>query len=67
MTKVTLDDVEYDLDNFTEDQKNLLREINFNNTLSTNLKYQLSSLKVVADLLVDKLKKSLKEEASNDD
>ena len=59
MTKVTLDDVEYDLDNFTEDQKNLLREINFNNTLSTNLKYQLSSLKVVADLLVDKLKKSL--------
>tara|TARA_R110001599_G_scaffold96519_1_gene249573 strand:- start:287 stop:490 length:204 start_codon:yes stop_codon:yes gene_type:complete len=67
VTKVTLDDVEYDLDNFTEDQKNLLREINFNNTLSTNLKYQLSSLKVVADLLVDKLKKSLKEEASNDD
>lgn len=67
MTKVTLDDVEYDLDNFTEDQKNLLREINFNNTLSTNLKYQLSSLKVVADLLVDKLKKSLKEEASNGD
>ena len=67
MTKVTLDDIEYDLDNFTEDQKNLLREINFNNTLSTNLKYQLSSLKVVADLLVDKLKKSLKEEASNDD
>ena len=65
MTKVTLDDVEYDSDNFTEDQKNLLREINFNNTLSTNLKYQLSSLKVVADLLVDKLKKSLEEEASN--
>ena len=67
MTKVTLDDIEYDLDNFTEDQRNLLKEINFNNTLSTNLKYQLSSLKVVADLLVDKLKKSLKEEASNDD
>ena len=67
MTKVTLDDIEYDLDNFTEDQRNLLKEINFNNNLSTNLKYQLSSLKVVADLLVDKLKKSLKEEASNDD
>jgi len=67
VTKVTLDDVEYDLDNFTEDQKNLLREIKFNNTLSNYLKYHLSSLKVVADLLVDKLKKSLKEEASNDD
>lgn len=66
MTKVTLDDVEYDSDNFTEAQQNILGEINFNNTLSTNLNYQLSSLKVVSDLLVGKLKTSLTEEVTDD-
>ena len=66
MTKVTLDDVEYDSDNFTEAQQNILGEINFNNNLSTNLNYQLSSLKVVSDLLVGKLKTSLTEEATDD-
>jgi|TARA_R110002020_G_scaffold31124_2_gene97392 hypothetical protein len=66
MTKVTLDDVEYDSDNFTEAQQNILGEINFNNNLSTNLNYQLSSLKVVSDLLVGKLKTSLTEEVADD-
>ncbi len=66
MTKVTLDDVEYDSDNFTEAQQNILGEINFNNNLSTNLNYQLSSLKVVSDLLVGKLKTSLTEEVTDD-
>jgi len=66
VTKVTLDDVEYDSDNFTEAQQNILGEINFNNTLSTNLNYQLSSLKVVSDLLVGKLKTSLTEEVTDD-
>jgi hypothetical protein len=66
MTKVTLDDIEYDSDNFTEAQQNILGEINFNNNLSTNLNYQLSSLKVVSDLLVGKLKTSLTEEVTDD-
>ena len=66
MTKVTLDDVEYDSDNFTEAQQNILGEINFNNNLSTNLNYQISSLKVVSDLLVGKLKTSLTEEVTDD-
>mgnify|MGYP003625674750 CR=1 FL=1 len=66
MTKVTLNDVEYDSDNFTEAQQNILGEINFNNNLSTNLNYQLSSLKVVSDLLVGKLKTSLTEEVTDD-
>ena len=66
MTKVTLDDVEYDSDNFTEAQQNILGEINFNNNLSTNLNYQLSSLKVVSDLLVGKLKTSLTEGVTDD-
>ncbi len=66
MTKVTLDDIEYDSDNFTEAQQNILGEINFNNNLSTNLNYQLSSPKVVSDLLVGKLKTSLTEEVTDD-
>jgi hypothetical protein len=66
VTKVTLDDIEYDSDNFTEAQQNILGEINFNNNLSTNLNYQLSSLKVVSDLLVGKLKTSLTEEVTDD-
>ena len=66
MTKVTLDDIEYDSDNFTKAQQNILGEINFNNNLSTNLNYQLSSLKVVSDLLVGKLKTSLTEEVTDD-
>jgi len=66
VTKVTLDDVEYDSDNFTEAQQNILGEINFNNNLSTNLNYQLSSLKVVLDLLVGKLKTSLTKEVTDD-
>jgi hypothetical protein len=66
VTKVTLNDVEYDSDNFTEAQQNILGEINFNNNLSTNLNYQLSSLKVVSDLLVGKLKTSLTEEVTDD-
>ncbi len=66
MTKVTLDDVEYDTDNFNEDQQKLIGEINYNNNLSNNLNYQLSSLKIVLDLLVGKLKKSLSEEVEDD-
>ena len=66
MTKVTLNDVEYDSDNFNEAQQNILGEINFNNNLSTNLNYQISSLKVVSDLLVGKLKTSLTEEVTDD-
>lgn len=66
MTKVTLDDVEYDTDNFNEDQQKLIGEINYNNNLSNNLNYQLSSLKIVSDLLVGKLKKSLSEEVEDD-
>jgi len=66
VTKVTLDDIEYDSDNFTKAQQNILGEINFNNNLSTNLNYQLSSLKVVLDLLVGKLKTSLTEEVTDD-
>ena len=66
MTKVTLDDVEYDSKNFNVEQNKLLSELVQNNNIKTNLEYQLSSLEVVAGLLMKKLKKSLAEEVTDD-
>ena len=66
MTKVTLNDVEYDTENFTEDQNKVLAELVKNNNVKTNLEYQLYSLNLIADLLLNKLKKSLVEEVKDD-
>ena len=66
MTKVTLNDIEYDTENFTEDQNKVLTELVKNNNVKTNLEYQLYSLNLIADLLLNKLKKSLVEEVKDD-
>ena len=66
MTKVTLNDIEYDTENFTEDQNKVLAELVKNNNVKTNLEYQLYSLNLIADLLLNKLKKSLVEEVKDD-
>ena len=66
MTKVTLDNIEYNSENFDEMQNKILSELVQNNSIKTNLEYQLSSLEVVAGLLMKKLKKSLKKEGSDD-
>lgn len=66
MTKVTLNDVEYDTENFTKDQNKILTELVRNNNVKSNLEYQLYSLNLVADLLLNKLKKSLAEEIKDD-
>jgi hypothetical protein len=66
MTKVTLNDVEYDTENFTEHQNKVLAELVKNNNVKTNLEYQLYSLNLIADLLLNKLKKSLVEEVKDD-
>ena len=66
MTKVTLNDVEYDTEDFTEDQNKVLAELVKNNSVKTNLEYQLYSLNITADLLLSKLKKSLSEEVEDD-
>ena len=62
MTKVTLNDVEYDSENFTEDQKKILGEIVYNKNLASNLSYQVTSLNVVSEILSDRLKDSLAKE-----
>jgi hypothetical protein len=66
MTKVTLNDVEYDTEDFTEDQNKVLAELVKNNSVKTNLEYQLYSLNIIADILLSKLKKSLSEEVEDD-
>ena len=62
MAKLTLDDVEYETEDFTEEQTQMLQEITFNNNLQTQLSYQLNSLQVSSDLLVGKLKNTLETE-----
>jgi len=59
MAKLTLDDVEYETDDFTDDQKQMVNEVTFNNNTQTQLKYQLQGLIGMNDILVGKLKESL--------
>ena len=59
MVKVTLDDIEYESDDFTDLQKNILTEINYNNNVQTQLNYQLQSVRSTADILLRKLKDEL--------
>jgi hypothetical protein len=59
MTKVTLDETEYDTDDFNDLQKNMLSEINYNNNLQTQLSYTLQSVRTSADILLTKLKNNL--------
>ena len=50
MVKITLDDLEYESDDFTDLQKNILAEINYNGNVQTQLRYQLQSIKTSGDL-----------------
>tara|TARA_R110000824_G_scaffold3796_1_gene18144 strand:- start:2675 stop:2884 length:210 start_codon:yes stop_codon:yes gene_type:complete len=64
MTTITLDDVEYDTDDFTEDQKQMLNEINYNNNSQTQLRYQLNGLEVMKNTIVVKLREELSTETT---
>tara|TARA_R110001606_G_scaffold1488_1_gene5542 strand:- start:413 stop:613 length:201 start_codon:yes stop_codon:yes gene_type:complete len=66
MGKVTLDDIEYESDDFTDVQKNVLTEINYNNNVQTQLKYQLQSVQTTAELLLRKLKEELTTETESE-
>ena len=67
MTKITLDDIEYNSEDFNEDQSKIYQELINNNNISVGIQYQLNSLNVVRDLLVQRLKKSLTDETVDDD
>jgi|TARA_X000001388_G_scaffold44776_1_gene31798 hypothetical protein len=61
MTKVVIDEVEYDTEDFTEEQNNLVGELQYNANMQRQLTYQLSTLKTVGDILVSRIKQSLTE------
>ena len=61
MTMVTIDDKEYDTSNFTEDQNNMVAELQYNSNVQRQRTYELSTLKAVVDALASRLKKSLTE------
>ena len=59
MTKLTIDDVEYDTSDFSEEQNSWVMELQYNTNLQQQLNYQLSSVKTRGEIIVTRLKGSL--------
>jgi hypothetical protein len=59
MVTMTLDEKEYETEDFTEDQHKLLQEIQYNNNIQMQLNYQSSSLQAANEAIVNKLRISL--------
>lgn len=59
MVTMTLDEKEYETEDFTEEQHKLLREIQYNNNIQMQLNYQSNSLQAANDAIVNKLRISL--------
>jgi lysyl-tRNA synthetase class II len=66
MAKITVDDVEYDTDDFTDVQNNIVKELVYNSNVQTQLDYQSNSLKVSQQLLTTKLKETLETPAESE-
>tara|TARA_X000001388_G_scaffold53952_1_gene39564 strand:+ start:3483 stop:3689 length:207 start_codon:yes stop_codon:yes gene_type:complete len=67
MTKVIIDDVEYDTSNFSDDQNNWVMELQYNTNVQQQLNYQLSSVKTRGEIIVNRLKGSLAKEEDGAD
>ncbi len=61
MTKVVIDEVEYDTEDFTEEQNNVVAELLYNSNMQRQLTYQLNTLKTVGEVVLSRLKQSLTE------
>ena len=59
MTKLTIDDVEYDTSDFSEEQNSWVMELQYNTNIQQQLNYQLSSVKTRGEIFVNRLKGSL--------
>tara|TARA_R100001198_G_C5094393_1_gene129610 strand:- start:141 stop:347 length:207 start_codon:yes stop_codon:yes gene_type:complete len=59
MTKLTIDDIEYDTSDFSEEQNSWVMELQYNTNLQQQLNYQLSSVKTRGEIIVTRLKGSL--------
>ena len=62
MTKVTIDDIEYDTSDFSEEQNSWVMELQYNTNIQQQLNYQLSSVKTRGEIIVNRLKGSLTKE-----
>ncbi len=59
MTKLTIDDIEYDTSDFSEEQNSWVMELQYNTNIQQQLNYQLSSVKTRGEIIVNRLKGSL--------
>jgi len=66
MATITLDDVEHDTENFSDEQNNMLAEIQFNSSMQRQSEYYLNSLKVVSAEVIRRLKETLVETSEDD-
>jgi len=62
MAKVTLNDIEYDSDNFNDSQLKLLAELQFSSTVKRQLDFQIVCNSLMAQALMERFKESLEEE-----
>ena len=62
MAKITLDDIEYDTEDFSDEQNNMLAEIQFNSSMQRQAEYNLNSLKIVSAEVIRRLKETLVKE-----
>ena len=67
MTKLTIDDIEYDTSDFSEEQNSWVMELQYNTNVQQQLNYQLSSVKTRGEIIVNRLKGSLVEENDSAD
>ena len=66
MATITLDDVEHDTENFSDEQNNMLAEIQCNASVQRQSEYYLNSLKVVSAEVIRRLKETLVETSEDD-
>ena len=62
MVKLTIDEVEYETDDFTEEQQKMVQEITYNSNVQKQLDYQMYTLKHIGDSLVSRLKEQIAKE-----
>jgi len=59
MTKITIDDKDYDTDNFSEDQNNIANTLTLGMNTMSILNHTLQSVRAIQQLKTNELKESL--------
>jgi len=65
MTKVNINDVDYDTEDFNEDQMALYKEIMYATSVVNNLNYQMQCVKTMQASVANKLTKSLQDKGDD--